>query len=450
MCTIITGMKVHVIGAGDYWMDDVTILSDPCPLPDMPDEDTAVNGKPTAKPTAKSPKKRSSLSSKETLLYAPMSDVGNVRIDADAVYIDVGRANYTKKHMLEGATADSDSSDNEGEISQHTNNSSSGAAQLLRNLQDVRGGVDEKIQHSKLQLFSGGRAVKARDVLDANTDAVDHGSSSSSGDGDATDSDINSSDSDSDSNDDDNDVDEQQQQQQQHDGSSSSGSDSDSDSSSDSDADEHDNDDDAFDAAAGADYDSDDSTTTATASSTAATANAKRNGKRNGNSSAMQLDSSSDEDSDTDAVNDDATGSSAKWKAGMAQKAAQRFLQREQNNVNLMEAVYGSTTASTAGTAGDSGDDSGADADSEDELFRVKKSNNSSNNDSSSAVQAQSTDSSKPQLKALLLQQLEQQQAAALTATDSASASAGSWSDAAIEALRNKFVTGTLYCYIYI
>ena len=69
------GMKVHLIGAGDFAMASVDALADPCPLPE---------------------KERSSLKSKETLLYAPMANVGAVRYDADAMYIDLRRLHYTK------------------------------------------------------------------------------------------------------------------------------------------------------------------------------------------------------------------------------------------------------------------------------------------------------------------------------------------------------------------
>jgi len=53
-CNLKSGMKVHVPGVGDFNMDDVSFLQDPCPLPD---------------------KEVKSLNHKQKLLYAPMSDV---------------------------------------------------------------------------------------------------------------------------------------------------------------------------------------------------------------------------------------------------------------------------------------------------------------------------------------------------------------------------------------
>jgi len=54
----------------------ITPLADPCPLADS--------------------ERRGSLKTKETLLYAPMANVGAVRFDSDALYIDLRQINYTK------------------------------------------------------------------------------------------------------------------------------------------------------------------------------------------------------------------------------------------------------------------------------------------------------------------------------------------------------------------
>ncbi|CAM9787485.1 unnamed protein product, partial [Laminaria digitata] len=89
------GQRVHVIGAGDFGMTEVTALEDPCPLPN---KDKVAN--------------RRSLNKKETQLYAPLANIGSVVMDQDAMYIDIGRANYTPKEslMIEG---DGDGGDGE-------------------------------------------------------------------------------------------------------------------------------------------------------------------------------------------------------------------------------------------------------------------------------------------------------------------------------------------------
>lgn len=66
------GTKVHIPGVGDLDMESVTVLRDPCPLP-----------------TTESEKKRKLSEKKKLLIHAPMSDVGGVIYDKDAVYVNV-------------------------------------------------------------------------------------------------------------------------------------------------------------------------------------------------------------------------------------------------------------------------------------------------------------------------------------------------------------------------
>lgn len=70
--------KVHVPGAGDLDIRNITLLPDPCPLPTKDDE------------------KRRRLAEKAKLIHAPMSDVGGILYDKDAVYITVP-GNFTRK-----------------------------------------------------------------------------------------------------------------------------------------------------------------------------------------------------------------------------------------------------------------------------------------------------------------------------------------------------------------
>jgi ribosome biogenesis protein BMS1 len=62
---------VHIPGAGDLRITSVSVLSDPCPLPTVESE------------------KRRKLTDKMKLIHAPMSDVGGVMYDKDAVYVNV-------------------------------------------------------------------------------------------------------------------------------------------------------------------------------------------------------------------------------------------------------------------------------------------------------------------------------------------------------------------------
>lgn len=73
-----SGMKVHIPGVGDLDMASVTVLGDPCPLP-----------------TADSEKRRKLSEKKKLLIHAPMSDVGGVMYDKDAVWVNVP-GNFTR------------------------------------------------------------------------------------------------------------------------------------------------------------------------------------------------------------------------------------------------------------------------------------------------------------------------------------------------------------------
>lgn len=80
------GARVHVPGIGDLNVSMIEALPDPCPTPYM---DQAI-----AKATGKTGRRR--LGEKQKLLFAPMSDVGGVLVDKDAVYIDVKTSTFDK------------------------------------------------------------------------------------------------------------------------------------------------------------------------------------------------------------------------------------------------------------------------------------------------------------------------------------------------------------------
>lgn len=94
------------------------------------------------------------MNKKDSLLFAPLSNVGAVSFDKDAVYIDVGRANFTKKEHLDLGEEHDDEEDYE-----EPEYDSDEPAALLKNLQDVKTGVDEKMDKSALRLFKGSEAV---------------------------------------------------------------------------------------------------------------------------------------------------------------------------------------------------------------------------------------------------------------------------------------------------
>jgi ribosome biogenesis protein BMS1 len=76
--------RVHIPGIGDLKVDRVEALPDPCPTPHFEQ----------AKEKAEGTKKRRRLGEKQKIIYAPMSDVGGVLVDKDAVYIDIKSNNF--------------------------------------------------------------------------------------------------------------------------------------------------------------------------------------------------------------------------------------------------------------------------------------------------------------------------------------------------------------------
>jgi ribosome biogenesis protein BMS1 len=126
------GARVHVPGVGDLTVSAIESLPDPCPTPYMDQQ--------MAKATGKGGRKR--LGDKQKLLFAPMSDVGGVLIDKDAVYIDVKSATFNR---------DDDSDDEDRGLGE----------QLVMGLQNERKLLGEV--SDSLQLFKGGSAISKVD-----------------------------------------------------------------------------------------------------------------------------------------------------------------------------------------------------------------------------------------------------------------------------------------------
>ncbi len=134
------GQKVHIIGVGDFNMAEVEAVQDPCPIPD---------------------KDKKTLKKKDALLFAPHANVGAVSFDKDAIYIDIGRANYTKSDILQR---------NDADVQESTYDPNEPAG-MLKGLQDVDAGVDERMNRSTLRLFKGSEAVEAGSEVDSDSES---------------------------------------------------------------------------------------------------------------------------------------------------------------------------------------------------------------------------------------------------------------------------------------
>ncbi|KAL1923885.1 uncharacterized protein VTP21DRAFT_6920 [Calcarisporiella thermophila] len=124
------GGKVHIPGAGDAYIEELSVLTDPCPLPD---------------------KVRRSLSEKQKLIFAPMSDVGGIMYDKDAVYINVP-GSFTKK-----AGAEAEDGDEEDEVHQGP------GEKMVIDLQDAPDTLAAQLNESELPIFSN-TTMRAEDL----------------------------------------------------------------------------------------------------------------------------------------------------------------------------------------------------------------------------------------------------------------------------------------------
>ncbi|KAF8208775.1 hypothetical protein K438DRAFT_1930352 [Mycena galopus ATCC 62051] len=156
------GTKVHIPGVGDLDMKNVTILGDPCPLPD-----------------ADSEKRRKLSEKKKLLIHAPMSDIGGVMYDKDAVWINVP-GSFTR--------GNADVPQGEGE-------------QMVMDLQDAGATLEDVVAQSHIRLLGSSSKHLTVEAAHGDDDASD-GYEDESGDEEEDESGI-----DSDSGDDDEDED---------------------------------------------------------------------------------------------------------------------------------------------------------------------------------------------------------------------------------------------------
>ncbi|KAI8146829.1 hypothetical protein BJV82DRAFT_600037 [Fennellomyces sp. T-0311] len=131
-------MRIHIPGAGDHTLADVSVLPDPCALPD---------------------KERKRLDEKHKLIYAPMSDVGGVMYDKDAVYINVP-GHFTKKSAL----APSERQEGEEEQDEAYDTPAGPGEKMVMDLQDAQDTLAAQLAESELRIFSGSAPLRAGDV----------------------------------------------------------------------------------------------------------------------------------------------------------------------------------------------------------------------------------------------------------------------------------------------
>ncbi|KAH9305080.1 hypothetical protein KI387_009484 [Taxus chinensis] len=129
-CNFKKGTKVHVAGVGDCHLAGVVRLPDPCPLP--------------------SAAKKKGLREKEKLFYAPMSDVGDLLYDKDAVYININ------DHMVQFSKQNDDGDGDDSKAIEAKQGKAPDVGEVLvKTLQNTKYSINEKLEQSFIQLFRG-------------------------------------------------------------------------------------------------------------------------------------------------------------------------------------------------------------------------------------------------------------------------------------------------------
>lgn len=121
-CNLKKGTKVHIAGVGDHSLAGVTGLADPCPLP--------------------SAAKKKGLRDRDKLFYAPMSGLGDLLYDKDAVYININ------DHLVQFSNVD----DENGGAARKGKDRDVGEV-LVKSLQNTKYSIDEKLEKSFISLF---------------------------------------------------------------------------------------------------------------------------------------------------------------------------------------------------------------------------------------------------------------------------------------------------------
>ncbi|KAL2328881.1 hypothetical protein Fmac_022308 [Flemingia macrophylla] len=135
-CNLKKGNKVHIAGVGDYSLANITALPDPCPLP--------------------SAAKKKGLRDKEKLFYAPMSGLGDLLYDKDAVYININ------DHLVQFSKVD-----NENSAMTSKGKDRDVGEVLVKSLQNTKYSINEKLENSFINLFGQKHNVSSEALADA-------------------------------------------------------------------------------------------------------------------------------------------------------------------------------------------------------------------------------------------------------------------------------------------
>lgn len=136
------GWHIHLAGVGDLVAENVEMLPDPCPTPEMSGE-------------GGEKKRKRKVGQRDRVVYAPMApEVDGIAYDRDAVYIELPKeqVRFSDRRDLVGDIGEEDEdSDGEGE-------------KMIKSLQNEGNeAVDERLKKAELRLLRGGKRIISED-----------------------------------------------------------------------------------------------------------------------------------------------------------------------------------------------------------------------------------------------------------------------------------------------
>jgi ribosome biogenesis protein BMS1 len=133
-----SSQQIHIPGAGDFKIDNVSSLPDPCPLPES------------------DKKFKRSISEKHRLIYAPMSDLAGIIYDKDAIYIDMPTDNRRQSNNKDKGSDDEEDENisDEGEL-------------MLKSLKKKTETIDKSVQEMNISFFKGGKTISADSYVES-------------------------------------------------------------------------------------------------------------------------------------------------------------------------------------------------------------------------------------------------------------------------------------------
>ena len=157
--------QIHIPGAGDFSISQLSSLPDPCPLP----ENGGKAEKGSEGPGSTSKTRRRTLNDKQRRIYAPMSDIAGILYDRDAVYIDMPNSSIKDEARKSRSPSFDDSSSEEFEEEEEVDSTDGPDAdfegeRILKKLQKHKGStIDNNIDQSDIQLFANGSIARDSD-----------------------------------------------------------------------------------------------------------------------------------------------------------------------------------------------------------------------------------------------------------------------------------------------